>query len=68
MEEHPPYKHDIGGLISPYPIYRNQWIFSYKMTKLVTKKLEKSGQQMGDKQPNKWPKLSYKWPNDIFCD
>ena len=66
MEEHLPYRNDIGGSIPPYPIYKNKWIFAYKMTKLVTKKWETSDQQMGDKRPNKWPKFAYKWPNDTF--
>ena len=66
MEEYLPCRKDIGGLIPPYPIYINQWIFAYKMTKLVTKKWEISDQQMGDKWPNKLPKFPYEWPNDCF--
>ena len=67
MEEHLPYKKEIDGSIPPYPIYIIQWIFAYKMTKLVTKKWEISDQQMWDKKPNKWPKFAYKWSNDSFC-
>ena len=61
MEEHLPYKKDIRGSIPPYTIYINQWIFAYKITKLVTKKWEISDQKLGDKWPNKWPKFVYKW-------
>ena len=59
MEENLPYKKDIGGSIPPYPIYKNHWIFAYKITKLVTKKWEISDQQMGDKRPKKWPNNSF---------
>ena len=35
------YRKEIGGSIPPYPIYINQWIFVYKITKLVKKMIDK---------------------------
>ena len=54
MEEHLPYKKEVGGSIPPYP---NDIIISVKKTKLVTKKQEISDRTMRDKWSNKMTKI-----------
>ncbi len=56
MEEHLPYRKEVGGSIPPCPIYRNKWIQMTKYTTSWWKMIIKMTKYMtnGHKSVNKW--------------